>query len=209
MGQSRSHVSATHDADKQWITCDNNSASPFYGHCYIEWDDPSQPANGLIWMSTSTDGGLTWSAATNTADSATGLGGQPVVGANGRGHRAHRECRRHADAGVHLGDGGATWSSTVMISTITDHVVAGGLRTSSLPSAAVDAAGRVYVVWQDCRFRTNCASNDIVMSTSSDGSNWTAPVGIPDRCHHAARSIISFPRWRPTLRPAAAQRIWR
>ena len=71
------------------------------------------------------------------------------------------------------------WSSTVMISTITDHIVAGNLRTSSLPSAAVDASGRVYVVWQDCRFRMNCSSNDIVMSTSSDGSNWTAPAGIP------------------------------
>jgi hypothetical protein len=37
----------------------------------------------------------------------------------------------------------------------------------------------VYVVWQDCRFRANCASNDIVLSTSPDGSNWTAPIGIP------------------------------
>ena len=76
-------------------------------------------------------------------------------------------------------DGGVNWKSTVVIAAITDHVVAGNLRTTSLPSAAVDAAGRVYVVWQDCRFRTNCASNDIVMSISSDGSNWTAPVGIP------------------------------
>src|SRR5208283_5052392 len=33
--------------------------------------------------------------------------------------------------------------------------------------------------WQDCRFRTGCSSNDIVLSTSSDGSNWTAPVGVP------------------------------
>ena len=48
-----------------------------------------------------------------------------------------------------------------------------------MPSAAVDAAGTVYVVWQDCRFRAGCSSNDIVMSTSSDGTNWTAPVGIP------------------------------
>jgi len=73
-------VSSTHDADKPWIACDNNSSSPFYGHCYMEWDDPSRPANGLIWMSTSSDGGQTWSTGTNTADSASGLGGQPIVG---------------------------------------------------------------------------------------------------------------------------------
>src|SRR4051812_35488229 len=24
--------------DKNWIVCDNTSTSPFYGHCYVEWD---------------------------------------------------------------------------------------------------------------------------------------------------------------------------
>jgi hypothetical protein len=172
-------VSSTHDADKQWITCDNNSSSQYYGHCYIEWDDPSPPANGLIWMSTSTDGGLTWSAALNTADLGAGVGGQPIVGANGLVVVPIENADGTQMLAFTSSDGGASWSSTVMISTITDHIVAGNLRTSSLPSAAVDSAGRVYVVWQDCRFRANCSSNDIVMSTSSDGSNWTAPVGIP------------------------------
>jgi hypothetical protein len=172
-------VSATHDADKQWITCDNNSGSQFYGHCYLEWDDPSPPANGLIWMSTSADGGQTWSPGTNTADSATGLGGQPLVGANGLVVVPIENADGTQMLAFTSSDGGVTWSSTVMISTITDHVIAGGLRTSSLPSAAVDGSGRVYVVWQDCRFRANCASNDIVLSTSADGSNWTAPMGIP------------------------------
>jgi hypothetical protein len=60
-----------------------------------------------------------------------------------------------------------------------DHAVGGNMRTGSLPSAAVDATGRVYVVWQDCRFRAACSSNDIVLSTSPDGNNWTAAVGIP------------------------------
>ncbi len=172
-------VSSTHDADKQWIACDNNSASAYYGHCYLEWDDPSPPANGLIWMSTSTDGGQTWSAAVNTADAATGIGGQPVVGADGLAIVPIENADGTQMLAFTSSDGGTTWSRTVMISTITDHVVAGNLRTSSLPSATVDGAGRVYVAWQDCRFRTDCASNDIVMSTSSDGSNWSAPVAIP------------------------------
>ena len=57
--------------------------------------------------------------------------------------------------------------------------MAGNLRTSPLPSAAVDAAGTVYVVWQDCRFRIACASNDMILSTSTDGLTWTAPSRIP------------------------------
>jgi len=172
-------VSTTPDADKEWVTCDNNSSSPYFGRCYLEWDDPSRPANGLIWMSTSTDGGLTWGAALNTADMAKGLGGQPLAAANG----VVIVPIENADGTQMLAftstDGGTSWNASVMISTITDHAVAGNLRTSSLPSAAVDASGRVYVVWQDCRFRTNCASNDIVLSSSVDGSNWSAPVGIP------------------------------
>ena len=172
-------VSSTADADKEWIVCDNNTASQFFGHCYIEWDDPSKPANGLIWMSTSTDGGRTWSAAANTADSAAGVGGQPTVGANGMVVVPLQNADGTRMLAFTSTDGGATWTRTVTISNITDHTVAGNLRTIALPSATADGSGRVYVVWQDCRFRARCASNDIVMSTSSDGSNWTAPAGIP------------------------------
>lgn len=172
-------VSSTTDADKEWITCDNNSGSAYFGHCYLEWDDPSRPANGLIWMSTSTDGGITWSAAANTADRAAGVGGVPTVGASGVVVIPIQNADGTQMLAFTSTDGGATWNAAVMISTITDHTVAGNLRTTALPATAVDASGRIFVVWQDCRFRSSCSSNDIVMSTSSDGSNWTAPVGIP------------------------------
>jgi hypothetical protein len=43
----------------------------------------------------------------------------------------------------------------------------------------MDAAGTMYLLWQDCRFRTSCSANDIVMSTSSNGTSWSAPVRIP------------------------------
>jgi hypothetical protein len=172
-------VSSTADADKGWITCDNNSSSAYFGHCYLEWDDPSRPSNGLIWMSTSTDGGITWSAATNTSDRAAGVGGVPTVGAGGIVVVPIQNADGTQMRAFTSADGGATWNPPVTISAITDHTVAGNLRTTALPAAAVDASGRIFVVWQDCRFRSNCSSNDIVMSTSSDGSNWTAPTGIP------------------------------
>jgi hypothetical protein len=37
----------------------------------------------------------------------------------------------------------------------------------------------MYVAWHDCRFRSGCSANDIVLSTSSNGTTWTAPVRIP------------------------------
>ena len=54
-----------------------------------------------------------------------------------------------------------------------------GLRSEPLPSAEVDKNGNVYVVWQDCQFRSSCSSNDIVMSTSQNGHAWSARVRIP------------------------------
>src|SRR3954449_3270194 len=62
------------DLDKNWIVCDNTASSPFYGHCYTQWDDHG--AGNRLEMSTSTDGGQTWSApATNNTGV---IGGQPV-----------------------------------------------------------------------------------------------------------------------------------
>ncbi len=169
-------VTAVGSPDKDWIACDNTAASPFFGHCYVEWDDPS--ANGLVWMSTSTDGGVTWGPALNTADAVQGIGGQPVVQPNGTVIVPIEDVFGTDMLAFTSIDGGATWNSHVIISSIIDHFVAGGLRTSALPSAEVDATGVVYVVWQDCRFRTACSSNDLVMSTSTDGVTWTAPGAL-------------------------------
>jgi BNR repeat-like domain len=170
-------VSATPNSDKNWITCDNTPTSPYFGHCYIEWDDPS--TRNLIWMSTSTDGGLTWSAAHTTADLAAGIGGQPVVQPNGTVIVPIENDTGAAMLAFRSTNGGTSWSAAATISSITDHFVAGNLRTSALPSAAIDAAGKVYAIWQDCRFRTGCSSNDLVLSTSTDGVKWTAPTRIP------------------------------
>ena len=161
--------------DKNWITCDTWPQSPYYGTCYQEWDDFG--AGGQIFMNRSTDGGLTWSSPVQPAGSPTGLGGQPVVQLDGTvvvpyeggaGIRAFRSA-----------DGGNTWLASVAVATVTDHGVAGNLRTSPLPSAEVAGDGKVYVAWQDCRFRSPCTSNDIVYSTSTDGLTWTGVTRVP------------------------------
>ncbi|MFN8496637.1 MAG: sialidase family protein [Anaerolineae bacterium] len=163
--------------DKEWVVCDNTSTSPYFGRCYVEWDDNG--AGNRIKMSTSINGGLTWGAALNTANNATGLGGQPVVQPNGTVIVPIANANTTAILAFTSTNGGASWSRTRTVATISDHAVAGGLRTEPLPSAEIDGAGKVYVVWQDCRFRSNCTSNDIVMSTSTNGTNWSAVIRIP------------------------------
>jgi hypothetical protein len=164
-------------ADKDWIVCDSNSSSPFYGHCYVEWEDAG--IGDQVEMSTSTDGGQTWSAAF-LVPNAIGLGGQPVVQANGTMVVPFLSLDS-GGIGVYTStNGGKTWGGLGTISGVTSHQVAGGLRAVyELPSAEVDGAGNVYVVWWDCRFRKNCSSNDIVFSSSSDGKHWSAVSRVP------------------------------
>jgi BNR repeat-like domain len=163
----------SNDYDKTWVACDTWAASPNYGNCYATWDDFVHA--DTMMLSRSTDGGKHWSVA--SVATAHGLGGQPVAQPNG-----HVVVPFWADAGqiqsLVSTDGGTTYTGPYTISTQTDHGVV-GLRTEPLPSAEVDNRGRVYTVWQDCRFRSACTSNDIVMSTSKNGKTWSATVRIP------------------------------
>jgi hypothetical protein len=162
--------------DKDWIVCDNTSTSAFYGHCYVEWDITS--SGNLVQMSTSSDGGANWSAGQATADSVSGLGGQPLVQPNGTVIVPFFSSSATI-ASFTSTNGGTSWNNSVTIASQTDHLVAGGIRTEPLPSAEIDSAGKAYVVWQDCRFESGCSANDIVMSASTDGNTWSQPLRIP------------------------------
>jgi hypothetical protein len=162
--------------DKNWIVCDNTVASPHYGNCYTEFDNNAE--TDLEEMSTSTDGGVTWSQPVSPQGNPHGLGGQPVVQPNGT-VIVPFETITGKEAAFQSTDGGATWSHASTIASIAFNTVGGGLRTSPLPSAEIDGAGNVYVAWEDCRFRVKCGSNDIVFSSSSDGTTWSAVKRIP------------------------------
>jgi len=167
---------ATGQLDKNWIVCDNTSSSPFFGNCYTEYDVTS--AGNAIRMQTSSDGGKTWGPARATGDSASGLGGQPVVRPNGTVLVPYLSSSGQVRSFRSI-NGGASWRSTVLVSAVQDHAIAGGLRADSLPSAEIDAAGTAYVAWGDCRFRSGCPSNDIVISKSTSETTWAAPVRVP------------------------------
>lgn len=169
--------STSASSDKNWIACDSWPNSSFYGNCYMEWDDPS--GNLLILMSASTDGGLTWSTAIPTANSAEGIGGQPLVQPNGTVVVPIEAGQVAVMEAFVSTNGGASWTAPVAISNIQFHADAGGIRSGPLPSAAVDGGGTVWTVWEDCRFRANCSTNDLVYSTSTDGVNWSAVTRIP------------------------------
>jgi hypothetical protein len=164
------------DLDKNWTACDNHASSPFYGHCYTELDNFGDGDREL--MSTSTDGGLTWSTPIQSAGHDKGLGGQPVVQPNGTVIVPYEALNGKIEA-FRSTNGGASWTKAVTVDSIRFHGVEGDLRTSPLPTAEIAADGTVFVAWEDCRYRKSCSSNDIVFSRSSDGVHWTTGARVP------------------------------
>ncbi len=161
--------------DKNWIVCDNTATSKYYGHCYSEWDDTN---TGYVEMSTSTDGGLTWSPEQTTAADDSGVGGVPLVRPNGTVVVPINGDNGDIIAFIST-NGGKTWNAAVNVAVDNSHLEAGNLRSAGLVASAIDAGGKIYVAWPDCRFRLNCAENDIVYSTSTNGTKWSAVKRVP------------------------------
>jgi hypothetical protein len=170
-------VNSDTGTDKTWIVCDNTATSPFFGHCYVEWDLNS--SGNLIQMSTSTDGGLTWGPKKTTASGEVGIGGQPLVQPNGTVIVPIDSANESAVGAFRSTDGGGSWTDVTTIALIHSHTEAGNLRSGPLPTAEIDSAGKVFVAWADSRFRRHGSANDIVYSTSSDGVTWSAVTRVP------------------------------
>jgi hypothetical protein len=170
-------ATGTEDLDKNWTVCDDTASSPFYGHCYTEFDDVGN--NNLVQMSTSTDGGKTWGPAQTTPDHACVIGGQPLVQPNGTVIVPIDDCFETVVLAFRSTDGGKSWSRVVLAAQIISALDPGGIRSGPLPSAEIDRSGRIYVTWEDCRFEPGCRANDLVLITSTDGLHWTLPKRIP------------------------------
>ena len=163
--------------DKNWIVCDNTATSPFYGNCYTEWDDNG--AGNRLYMSTSTDGSLTWGTPKTNGSGV--IGGQPVARPDGTVIVPTANANETAIGAFNSTNGGGSWSAVTTIATIRHHTVAGSLREGPLPSAEIDGSGTVYVAWADCRFRTACRTNDIVIthSLNATGTSWSTISRVP------------------------------
>jgi hypothetical protein len=142
-------------------------------------------------MSTSTDGGITWVDAVVPKDTNV-IGGQPLIQPDGTVIMPILACCEAGLTAFVSTDGGRRFTGPGIndarpaFGDITQSQVLGGLAIGNFGqviSADIDAAGKVYVVWHDCRFRDSpdrsCGPNDIVMSTTTDGRHWSRAFRIP------------------------------
>ncbi len=129
-------------------------------------------------MSTSTDGGLTWGTPKTTQSTDGGIGGNPLVLPNGNVVVPFADFDGGMSAFLST-NGGQSWTSASQFASAPSHGPAGGLRDIGLPSAAIDGGGTIYVAWEDCRYESGCSANDMVFSSSNDGTHWTPVSRIP------------------------------
>jgi hypothetical protein len=167
-------ASRRQDFDKNWITCDNTSTSPFYGSCYTQFDDFG--SGNALKMYYSRNGGLTWTA--SKVPRAGVIGGQPLVLPNGNVVVPLDNASETALGYTVSTNGGAKFGTALSITSISARTDPGNIRAGALPSAEI-AGGKIYVVWEDCRFRAGCSSNDLVYVTSTNGTTWSAVQRIP------------------------------
>ncbi len=167
--------------DKEWIVCDSGAASPHRGSCYVGYSDFRTQR---LEFQASRDGGLTWEPPVAAPDDA-GRGSirgrwapapQPVVQPDGDLIVPYYDETRVAS--IRSADGGRSFSASVTVS-LTTFKPTPDLRAPPLPSAEVDQAGTVYVVWPDCRSRRSCGFDDLVISRSADGIVWSPATRIP------------------------------
>jgi hypothetical protein len=165
--------------DKEWVACDNNARSQYRGRCYLAYVDF---ATELLGVQRSDDGGRTWSAPVMLNPDASRVaftGPMPVVRVDGTLVIPYVVFDGRGDhvAAVVSQDGGVTFGSPLQISSLSFEDDS-DLRSEAMPSVDADRGGKLYLVWSDGRFREGNA-NDVVLSTSTDGSKWSEPVRIP------------------------------
>jgi len=163
--------------DKDWITCDNGTTSPYRGRCYDLYTDDDK---SITVSQSSDDGGSTWSAPVRASGILVGT--QPATLPNGTlvtiaGDYIGQAALTGTIESLRSTDGGATFTRTTLATLSSAHN--DPMRAISLPSLAVDGAGTLFAAWGDCRFRPSCKENDIVVSSSTDGVTWNAPARVP------------------------------
>jgi len=172
------------------------------------------PAQGAVAVSTSLDGGLTWSSQ-SWVTSFTGAADKPAIAqSNGRLYVYYQN---QSLMSTYSSNGGLTWSSAATIEAggrnaapVVDragnvHVFyntadaikvarAGSARVTTVSNAValqarptqyraniyatagISSNGTMYVAWADGR--SQATGNDILVSRSTDGTNWSAPARV-------------------------------
>lgn len=185
--------------DKNTITADPTDAR----FVYAVWDRLALAGGGPTLLARTTDGGVTWEAATVIYDPGVRsqtIGNQIVVLPNGTLVNVFTQIDTDTSGAnvasirvIRSTDRGASWSAPIKVADLLavgarDPATQLPIRDGSiLPEIAVAPNGNVLIVWQDARFSGGTVDG-IALSRSTDGGlTWSAPAQV-----NSARTVAAF-----------------
>jgi hypothetical protein len=200
---------ATTEADRDYITVDRDSASPYYGRVYITWVVIEYPYSYVV-EAYSTDQGASWSSTVSVSPH-TGLfqGPIPSCGPNGELYITYvdRDSNSREVLVARSTDGGTSFQPQTVVQPYLDlgpekpnnfighPVIKGLLEVNSFPVIAVDHSalyhGRVYITW--CAKSPDGHAHVFLSSSDDEAQSWTTPQFAED--DSSATSTDKFFPW--------------
>ena len=187
--------------DHEWLAVDDGSGSPHFGRVYVTWAQFCNVCSGngnvKIFVAHSDDEAATWSravqvsAANNNASQGFRETGQMAVASNGTvedfwTENADANHKQSLQVVATSTDGGATFTSPITVSPVTDYPLSGtpfdvvdlfnrvpgmSARVDCYPHPATDpTSNRVVVVW--CDF--SGGHGTVRGASSTDGVHWSS-----------------------------------
>jgi hypothetical protein len=156
--------------DKDWIACDNGTASPHRGTCYLvaTVDADTLQAKLTVWVTT--DGGATWHGGLAIPQ---GYFAQLGTLADGTLAVVYLDQSRRMYVAARSTDGGATVAASSDIAQTQPPSGEQDLRAPSLPTLAETRTGELELAWTTCS-DAFCSSSGVDLAQSSDGgATWS------------------------------------
>jgi len=219
--------------DKEWITVDHNSTSPFRDRVYVTWTRFIFNAHTGAYVQSpisevhSSDGGKTFSSPQLIVGNVLyGQGSHPTVGPTVYvfWDGSTRLAALDSIWVVKSTDGGANWSKPVKVSDIVDilPIANTAFRNNSYPAATVAPNGDIYATWSSllsnstgglCPARTNTGCHAAVLySKSTDGgATWSSPALAFPALDASHQTPVGYPVNQPDgsrlIAPTPAHRV--
>src|SRR5437870_137340 len=232
--------------DKEWIAADTHPTSPFRDRVYVTWTrfifsaGKGNYVQSPIFFASSSDGGATFTAPTNIVGTVHyDQGSRPVVGPDGTVYVFFEGSTRFAQLNstyvVKSTDGGASWSTPIAVSTVSDILGPANtiFRVNSFPAAAAAPNGDLYVAWSaevpnsgatfagdpncaaslvgSAAVRASCHAAAVYSKSTNGGLSWSAPAPIFSALNGSNRAAVGYPVTQPngtTLNaPSSAGRV--
>jgi hypothetical protein len=187
--------------DKNWVTVDRSTSSPYFGRVYVSWTAfRSATATGYgnepTMVATSTDGGASFGAPNQLSpagNNGTGNGRQGTsgtVGPDGTAYVAFEQAQ--SQVVVVSRDGGVSWTRPMTIGSVTDiqdPIPGANFRTDSFPVIAADprvGTTTAYAAWTT---RTSTGAVTVVAKSTDRGQTWSQPAAVSS----SAQGYAFFP----------------